>query len=104
MPSLNVEKHGQCPCHDGSYGQPTASRTPPEKACCSRWNLDGDRHRSLGDFDRLLQMCRFLHVSVGLTFRQVELCRQALHGLGQWRIALVHGISGVQPPSPVRFV
>jgi hypothetical protein len=95
MPSLSVEKHRQCACHDGSDGQPTASRTRSEKTRSSRWNLERDRHRCLGDLDRSLQMCRFLQVSVGLTLRQVELSRQTLHGFGQWRIALKHGVSGV---------
>src|SRR6266699_5218189 len=103
MPSPSAQKRSQCTCHDGSDGQPTASRIRPEKTCCSRWNLEGDRHRSLGDLDWSLQMCRFLQVSVGLTFGQVEHSRQVLDGLGQWRIALEQGVSRVQLPSLVRF-
>ena len=103
MPSLRDQKRGQCSCHDGSDGQPAASRIRPKEACCSCWNLEGDRNRGLDDLDRLIQMCRFVQVSVGLTFRQTELSRKLLHGLGQRRIALKLGVSGVQLPSLVRF-
>jgi len=48
-------------------------------------------------------MRRFRQVPIGLTFRQIELSRKALHGLRQRRIAPEHGESSIQLPSLVRF-
>src|ERR1019366_3759382 len=99
MPSLSTQKRSQCACNNRADRQPTASRIRSKHTCCCCRNLERDRHRNLGDLDRQLQMCRFLQVSVGLTFRQIELSSQALHGLGYRHIALEHSESSIQLPS-----
>src|SRR5271167_2670648 len=103
MPSLRTQKRGQRAGHDRTDRQPTASRIRPNKTCRSRREFERDRHRSLGHFDRPVQMGRLLEVPIGLASGQVELAGQAPHCFGQRDTALQQMVSGVQLSSLVRF-
>src|SRR5260370_41418854 len=103
MPSLSIQKRGQRAGHDRTHGKTTASRVCPKKTCCARREFERHRYRTLGDFDRPVQMSRFLQIAIGLASGQVELARQAPDCFGQRDAALQQTVSGVQLPGLVRF-
>src|SRR6516165_11493576 len=89
--------------YDSPYRQTTAFRIFPEKFHGSRWPLQSDRDRGLGNFDRSIELGRLLEVAIRLTLGKIELARQLANGVGAPQMTLQQTTRGVQMLSFFRF-
>jgi hypothetical protein len=103
MPFESTQKGMQRGGYGCPYSQTAAFRVFPEKFYGSRRKLQSDRYGGLGNFDRAIELGRFLEVAIGLPLGQMELACQLANCLGAHRLMAQKTTRGVQMLGLFRF-
>ena len=103
MPFESTQKGMQGGGYGCPYSQAAAFRVFPEKFYGSWGKLQRNRYCGLGNFDRAIELRRFLEVAIGLPLGEMELARQLANCVGAHQLTSQKTTRGVQMLSLFRF-